>query len=161
MLFRSLLLGKRCTELAQLLIERYSICKIGDLVHMYENGVYISNRDKMNAVINHELLVGDPNEIDKVYTKINNLCTRCVVSDGIEKQLSPPNYILLENGIYNTDTKRLEQFRDDIVVLSKIPTEYHDDAYDTPVDNALNQWSCGDTSVRALLEEMKIGRAHV
>lgn len=151
---RGRLIDNRYDDFAELMIQHYSLCKIGDLLHMYDNGVYVSDADRIKAAIDRELIVGDDREVDTLYKKIFRICTEYRDISGYTKQLSSENYIPVENGVYNTDTRQLEPFTNDIVVLSKIPTAYKPDAYSKAVDDALNMWSCNDSTVRALLEEM-------
>lgn len=141
-------------DFAELLIQGYSMCKIGDLLHFYDNGVYVSDGDKVRAIIDNELIIGDDREVEPMYKKITRKCTAYRNVKGHVKQLSDENYIVLDNGVYNVTTRQLEPFSDDIVVLSKIPTAYNPNAYSKAVDDALNVWSCGDRNVRLLLEEM-------
>jgi putative DNA primase/helicase len=66
---------------------------------------------------------------------------------------SGANLIAFKNGIYDINTGTLSDFSPDVIITNKIPHNYSPTAYDYNVDSVLNKLSCGDMSIRAILEE--------
>lgn len=67
---------------------------------------------------------------------------------------SDPNLICFKNGVYNLKEDVLLPFAPEYIVTNEVNADYYDDAYDGYVDKALNDFACGDHSVRLLLEEL-------
>jgi putative DNA primase/helicase len=57
------------------------------------------------------------------------------------------------NGIYDLVTNTLLPFSKDIIITNKLPWNYNPTAYSELVDKSLNEWSCKDEKIRAVLEE--------
>ena len=70
------------------------------------------------------------------------------------KGMANAKYIAFNNGIYNLETEKLEDFNPDIVVKNKIPHNYNYNAYNETMDSVLDKISCFDDHIRDLLEEM-------
>lgn len=71
-----------------------------------------------------------------------------------DRMTSDPNLICFNNGVYHLIDGSLQPFGPENIVTNCINADYFDEAYDAYVDNALNDFACGDESVRMLLEEM-------
>jgi len=69
------------------------------------------------------------------------------------ERVSNARYITFDNGIYNIDEDELIDFTPDIIDVAKIPWDYNPNAYSEAVDNVLDNITCHDKEVRALLEE--------
>ena len=121
------------------------IKRINGQLHVYRDGVYIpGTREIESKMISHLPMLKDTQR--KETLKYLDLITESgVVSDA--------HLIAFSNGIYNIVTGEILDFSPDIVITNKIPWEYDPDAYSELADKTLNKLSCGDKSIRALLEE--------
>jgi len=123
-----------------------NIVKINKQLHMYKDGVYVN----CNDVIEREMIkhISNLNQSKRMevmsYLKIN--------VDEITN-LAPAHLIAFKNGIYNMETKQLEEFNPKHVILNKINYNYNPNAYAEIMDKTLNKLACNDKNVRALLDE--------
>lgn len=69
------------------------------------------------------------------------------------EKVSNARYITFDNGVYNIDEDQLIDFTPDIIDVATIPWDYNPTAYSEIVDKTLDNLTCGDNEVRALLEE--------
>jgi putative DNA primase/helicase len=74
------------------------------------------------------------------------------VAEDVE--LSHINKIPVKNGLYNLDTDELEEFTPSYISKNKIPTAYNPAAKSSLIDKFLDDLACGDSSIRAVIEEM-------
>lgn len=127
------------------MIEYNHVVKIDNQLHMYSNGTYIPDQESIEALIANCL------------KKLRKAQRAEVMADlrlvAPKKKKADSRYIAFENGIYNIETKELMDFTPELVVTNKIPVNYYPNAASEVADKALNDWACGDPSVRALLEE--------
>lgn len=83
----------------------------------------------------------------EVYEYIVLQCTR-------EGQWSPPNYIGFKDKVYDIETDTIHDYSPEFVIPNTIKYNYRADAYNKYMDEMLDNVSCGDKQIRALLEEM-------
>lgn len=129
------------------LVHTYNIIRLDNQLHIYKDGVYqdgLNNIEAEMIKIIPSLTSRNRNEVMKYL----NLIAPEV------KGLAGAHYIAFNNGIYNINTGKLEEFRPDIVVKNKIPFNYNYDAYNETLDDMLERISCHDEQIRDLLEEM-------
>jgi putative DNA primase/helicase len=125
----------------------HHVIKLDEQLHIFKDGVYVSGYD----AIEKEMI-----KIIPTLTARN----RAEVLKYLEliapevKGMANAKYIAFNNGIYNLETEKLEDFNPDIVVKNKIPHDYNYDAYNETMDNVLDKISCYDDHIRDLLEEM-------
>lgn len=132
-------------ELAKYLRDNEKVIKINDMLHILINNVYTS----------------DTKQIEKVMLKYIKNSTNAIRTEVIrylellckETKMSNPKYILVGNGIYNLETKKLEDFTSSFIIKNKVTWSYNPNAYDEVVDKMLNKISCKDKQLRMLLEE--------
>ena len=134
-------------KLAHYIKNNNHIIKMDEQLHMYKDGVYISgyeNIEKQMIKIIPTLTARNRAEVLKylelIAPEVNSVASA--------------KYVAFNNGIYNIDTEKLEDFNPDIIVKNKIPHDYNYDAYNEDMDKVLNRISCNDDSIRDLLEEM-------
>jgi len=121
------------------------IIKINGQLHIYRDGIYTNGYKEIESdMIQH----------------IQNLkkMQRREVLDYMElivesKQASEANLIAFNNGVYDVVSGELKSFSTEMVITNKIPWDYNPDAYSELADTTLNKLSCGDSTIRALLEE--------
>lgn len=132
--------------LAKYLKDNENIIKINNQLHLYEDGVYTN----------------DANKIEKKLLKYINNSTKTPRSEIIRylelicpnARVTSPKYILLANGIMDLETKTLEDFAPRFIIKNKIPVSYNPTAYSNIADKTINNICCQDKQLRLLIEEM-------
>lgn len=123
------------------------IIKIDGLLHIYSDGIYTCDYKKIE------------NEMIKIIPFLNK-SKRKEVLDYLEVMIpenserSPANYIAFKNGIFDADENRFLPFDPSYVITNKIDHRYMPNAYSKIVDSVLDKLTCGDESLRLLLEEV-------
>lgn len=125
----------------------HHVIKLDNQLHIFKDGVYISGYE----VIEKEMIKIIPSLSARNRAEVLKYLE--LIAPVIEGTASA-NYIAFNNGIYNLDTEKLEDFNPDIIVKNKIPHDYNYYAYDDAMDGMLDRISCYDDSIRDLLEEM-------
>lgn len=133
-------------KFAEFLKNTYHIKLINDQLHMYKDGIYISN----NAEIEKAMINYIPN-LSK--TKRNEVLEYIKL---IVEPVTPSacDYITFKNGIYNLSTGELLEFDPAIITQNKINYDYNSNAYHELMDKTLDRLSCDDKDIRAIIEEM-------
>lgn len=121
------------------------IVKINGQLHIYKEGIYTNGYKEIEA----DMIQHIPN-LKKMQRREVLDYMELIVE---EKQPSEANLIAFNNGIYDIMTGELKPFSTEIVITNKIPWDYNPDAYSELADSTLNKLSCGDSAIRALLEE--------
>lgn len=70
------------------------------------------------------------------------------------KEQSPARYIAFNNGVYDIVTHTMQPHTPNFIITNLIPWNYNPGAYSEIMDNALNDWSCNNSAVRSLIEEL-------
>lgn len=121
------------------------IVMLNGQLHTYKDGIYISvRRDIETQMI--ELVP----KLRKTQRK-ETLDYLELIAEPLK--MSDERYIAFKNGIYDRVTKTLLPFTPDIVVTNKIPWNYDPNAYSKLADHVLDNISCHDEQIRAVLEE--------
>lgn len=121
------------------------IVKINGQLHIYKEGIYTNGYKEIEA----DMIQHIPN-LKKMQRREVLDYMELIVE---EKQPSEANLIAFNNGVYDIMTGELKPFSTEIVITNKIPWDYDPDAYSELADSTLNKLSCGDSAIRALLEE--------
>ncbi len=133
-------------KFAEFLKNNAHIVKINNQLHIYENGIYVDSRDKIES----EMIRHIPNlnraKRTEVWEYLNIL-----IRDNVNA--SPANLIAFKNGIYDVIKDELLPFSDKHIITNKIEFNYNPAAKSDLVDDTLNKLSCNDMEIRALLEE--------
>ncbi len=133
-------------KFATYLKNNFNIVKIDAQLHIYKDGVYTENIYSIEA----EMIKIIPTLTDRNRKEV----MKYLYLIAPDVTIAGANYIPFNNGIYNVKTGQLEDFNPDIVVKNKIPHNYNYDAYNETMDIMLERVSCGDDSIRDLLEEV-------
>lgn len=135
---------------AKFLIARYNIKKINDAVYVYSNGIYtIKDLDQIIVDGISNLTEKDTREIKSYMTKTKEGIQNFEITkeEGYE-------YIAFKNGLWSNKTMSLHKFTPDKIALFKIDVDLVENPKpDKYVDKFLNDISCNDIEIRALLEE--------
>lgn len=121
------------------------IIKINGQLHIYREGIYANGNKEIEA----DMIQHIPNLKKMQRREVLDYMELIVES----KQASEANLIAFNNGVYDVVTGELKPFSTEMVITNKIPWDYNPDAYSELADTTLNKLSCGDGSIRALLEE--------
>lgn len=133
-------------KFAKFLISEHHIILVANVLHIYKDGVYSDDQaDIERAMIKHLPGLTKSRRIEVLsYLQLQ----------AEEKTLADVKYIALQNGLFNLDTWKLQDFNPDIVIKNKIPINYIEDAYYETTDNTLNKICVGDKQLRLILEEI-------
>lgn len=134
-------------KFATFMMNEHHIVRINQQLHIYKDGIYISGYPEIEA----EMIKHIPN-LNKA--KRAEVLAYLDIMIRENTDLSSPDYIAFENGIYNIKTNELQPFKPEFVIVNKIPWDYNDNAENEAVDAVLNNVSCDDLGIRTLLEEM-------
>jgi len=124
-----------------------NIIKIYGQLHLYQDGIYISGKEK----IEYEMLKMFP-QMNR--TKRNEVYDYLRV--WIQEETTPinANLIAFRNGIYDVQNDSLIPFSPDYVITNRIEWDYNPAAKNALVDEVLDNISVKDKEIRALLEEI-------
>ena len=133
-------------EFAKYLVREYHIKRINGALHIYKDGVYVHGyREIERAMI--ELIPS------LAKAKRNEVLDYIEVFVGSESSQADAHLVAFKNGILNVITEELVGFSPDIVITNRIPWDYKPNAKCELVDKSLDKLACGDSAIRALLEE--------
>jgi len=132
-------------KFAGFLMEHDHIIRLYEQLHIYENGVYVADPLLINQRMRKYIPTIRNNNINEVSGYIRDMAER--------KKPAPPKYIAFQNGVYDIETDKLIPHSPDIVITNMIPWDYDPAAYSEIADRFLNDISCNDPEIRALLEE--------
>lgn len=128
-------------------IRNNHIIRLYDQLYMYDNGVYVLCKNKLGNVIRNLVQGIKKNQLAEVTSYISDMSPN-------EYNVADSKYIAFNNGIYNIESGKLEDFNPDIIITNKIPHNYNYNAYNVTMDTVLDKVSCNDDQIRDLLEEM-------
>ncbi len=142
--------GKRFLHnvMGDYLIRRYSVCKINDAVHVYDNGVYKPGEEMLHGYMINllpEITDAKRREVYK-YIKANRKTP--------VKEVSPPNLIPFASKIYDLETDSFLEYSPEYVFLNRFPYDYKPNAAPCSlVTDTIGQIADGDKEVISLLYE--------
>lgn len=119
--------------------------KINDQLHIYHDGVYISDPEKIETNMIETIPILKQTQRNEVMKYMR------LIADELEP--SDARYIGFRNGVLDVVTNTMQPYSPDTVLTNMIPWDYVPDAYDELTDKTLNKLACGDETIRALLEE--------
>ncbi|KXG75601.1 DNA primase family protein [Thermotalea metallivorans] len=123
------------------------IIKINNQLHIYKDGVYVSN-DKL---INNTMLTHIPQLSRAKRNEVMSYLDDLIIENT---PTSEANLIAFRNGVYNIRDDSFVPFSPDIIITNKINWDYNPAAYSELVDKTLNKIACNDGNIRKLLEEI-------
>ena len=130
---------------AYYLRDENNVVLVNGKLHIYRNGVYVSARRELESrMIEIEPRLKDSHRRE-VLKYLDIACEQKLPSD--------PRYIAFSNGIYDVVEDVLMPFTPDLVVTNKLPWNYNPSALSPITDKVLDNLSCRDKAIRAVLEE--------
>ena len=133
-------------KFAEYLKNNAHIVKINGLLHIYNDGIYIEGRDKIES----EMIRHIPNLNRAKRTEVLEYLN-ILICNNLE--LSPANYIAFKNGVYDIVKDKLLPFSEKFIITNKINYNYNPAANSDLVESTLNKLACDDQTIRNLLEE--------
>ena len=139
--------GFRHEVMGRYLINNCHVIHLDGELYIYDNGVYVKGKRQLDRKM-HELVEGIKiNQKREVMAYLESM-------SPVIRRTADPKYIAFNNGIYNLEVDRLEEFDPSIIITNKIPHNYNYHAYNETMDSVLDKISCNDDQIRDLLEEM-------
>lgn len=139
--------GKWSHDLFGTFLQReYNIVKINGELHYYTDGVYVNNLLGIEKLAIKHIPSLNRAKRSEVLTYLN------IIAE--EVPLSPPDKIIVNNGLLDIKTLELEPFDPSYIAVNKLSINYNPGAKSPVVDQTLNKIACNDPSLRLLLEEM-------
>ncbi|MEK4715244.1 DNA primase family protein [Sporosarcina sp. FSL K6-5500] len=128
------------------LINEHHICKIANVLHIYQDGVYSDKEENIERVMVKHIssLTRARRQETLFYIQLN----------AKEKQFASTQYVVVKNGVFNLDTWQLEDFSPDIITRNKIPIAYVPNSHYEVTDNTFSKLAANDKKIRAILEEI-------
>lgn len=122
------------------------IVRINNQLHIYRDGIYVEGQSEIEAAMIEHIPSLNRAKRTEITSYLDIL---------IRKNIKPENanLIAFKNGVYDLDTGELMDFSPDIIITNRINHNFNPQAYSELADRTLDKLACGDTTVRALLEE--------
>lgn len=122
------------------------IIRLNNQLHIYQDGIYINGQPEIEAAMIEHIPNLNRSKRTEIVSYLDIL---------IRKNIKPANanLIAFKNGIYDIDAEMMLDFSPDIIITNKINHNLNPDAYSELADKTLDKLACGDSDVRALLEE--------
>lgn len=118
---------------------------INGQLHIYKDGCYVPGIKEIEGIMLNYLPMLKAAQRSEVLKYLE------IIAEPTEPAAA--NLIGFRNGILNIVTGTMIPFSPDVVITNMIPWDYDPNAYSELADNTLNKLSCGDKSIRLLLEE--------
>ena len=123
------------------------ICKINNQLHFFQDGIYVTGKKNIEALMIKHLPELSKAKRNEVYEYLD-----AIIQENAES--TEARLIAFRNGIFNIMTGDFLPFAPDYIITNKIEWDYNPKAAYGLVDNVLNKISCHDPDIRALLEEI-------
>lgn len=137
------------TDFGDDMIRQFNIKKIDNRLHIYHEGIYISNQNYIeNAMVRTGGATLNSSKRTEVLKYLNIKILKNVST------LYHEDLIAFENGILDLNSGELLPFSPNYIILNKIPWNYVSGAYDRVADDTMNRICSGNQDIRMLLEEM-------
>lgn len=131
---------------AEFLRNRHHIITINGRLHVYDRGIYTPDERAIEARMIGYIPGLKDSQRNEVLKYLRIICDEA-------DEVAGANYIAFQNGIYDLETGGMREFSPDIVLTNKIACDYNPAAYSEIMDKTLDKLACGDSQIRALLEE--------
>ena len=118
---------------------------IDGILHIYRDGVYLNGYRHIEAEMIRTIPELSDTKRKEVLKYMQLICDTVEPADA--------RYIAFRNGIYDVVEDTMQDFSPSIVITNKIPWDYDPQAYSEIAERTLDRLSCGDRTIRALLEE--------
>lgn len=134
-------------KFAVFLKNNHHIIRINNQLHIYKDGIYVPGQAEIESV-----MISHIPQLNKAKRSEVMAYLDILIRDNTTP--SPASIIAFRNGLYNIETDDFTQFTPKQVITNKIGWDFNANAYFQDTDDVLNNISCHDKDIRALLEEM-------
>jgi putative DNA primase/helicase len=134
-------------KFAVFLKNNHHIIRMNNQLHLYQNGIYVSGLNNIEAVMIQHIPQLNKSKRQEVLAYLDIL-----IRD--ETHPAPPNLIAFRNGVYDIMDGSFNPFSPEYVITNMIPWDWNPNAYFELTDQIMNNISVHDPAVRSLLEEM-------
>lgn len=135
-------------DIAKHLVRAYNIINIEDTLHYYDNGLY---KPITGGVFDRIAL----SELHNSKSNYRKELLPYVKAEAKNRELSPPNFILFNNGVLDIAAGELKAFSKSYTFLNRIPHNYNPNAAKCgELDGFINSFVNGDEEAAVLLWEV-------
>ena len=134
-------------EIATEILTKFHVKNYDGKLYYYIDGYYQSEDNAENAILHEylDMFKTRNNEMDVLYF-LRRIAPKATPAS--------PDFILFKNLVLNIKTGQKLDLSSEYFILNRIPHAYNDEATSPIVDKFLNDISCHNDSVRAILEEL-------
>ena len=132
-------------DFGRFLIDKYHIVSVEGKLYCYVDDKY-----RFNPNLIEELCI---KELDSITIRNRRETEEYIRIQAPKRSFSDPKYILFKNGVLDISTGEIYSSTTDYVIPNYIPHNYRKGAYNEALDNVLNNVSCHDPEIRAIIEE--------
>ena len=131
-------------KFAKYLKNAENIIKINGKLYIYNNGIYESGDEQIEAAMIEHIPNLSRSKRQEVLSYLTLLVSR-------ESGVADANLIAFKNGVLNIADDTFTDFSPEYVITNKIPHNYNPEAKSELLDNVMKKLACGDESVYNLL----------
>jgi len=130
------------------MLNNCNIMIVNNQCHIYTNdGLYSNDANEFEKVMIKKIPSLKDAQRKEIYKYIVLMCKK-------KGEFSDPKYVGLKNSILDLETMEEFPYSPSWVINNRIPFDYNANSHSEKVDNMLNKIACGDSQIRALIEEM-------
>lgn len=134
-------------KFALFLKNNHHIKRINNQLHLFKDGIYVPGQAEIESAMIQHIPQLNRAKRTEVMSYLDILIRE-------NTTVTPAKFIAFRNGVLNIETNELLPFSPDLIITNKIDWDYNENAYSEDVDEVLNNISCKDKEIRALLEEL-------
>lgn len=138
--------GFQFDRFARWLVDVNNLVRMNGDIFTFNGQVYTNDKSTLRKQMIDEI----PNLKKQQRTEVEAYL-ELIVNEQAENDC---RYIAFQNGVYDLETNTFGSFSPDKMVINQINCDYNEYASSPDIDTALDDFSCGDDSVRMLLEEI-------
>lgn len=133
-------------EFAKYIRNRYNVINLDNLLHVYDDGIYIEDSQAIERQMINEIP-----QLKKAQRTETMNYLKLIAPDMTEEQ---PHMVAVKNGIYDIMNEELLPFDPKHITTTKINAAYDPDAYSGIVNDTLTKISDYDDEIKKLFEEI-------
>ena len=134
-------------KFAVFLKNNHHIIRINNQLHLYKDGIYVSGQQEIESAMIQHIPPLSKSRRSEVMAYLDILIRE-------NTPVAPAHMIAFRNGMYNIHDDTFSAFTPEHVITNKIDWDFNPNAYFEITDTVLNNISCNEPEIRALLEEM-------
>ncbi len=132
-------------DFGKYLIDKYHIVSVEGKLYSF-----VDNKYMFYPNLIEELCI---KELDSITIRNRRETAEYIRITAPKKSFSDPKYILFKNGVLDISTEKIYPSTTEYIIPNYIPHNYKKDAYNKTLDIVLNNVSCNDPEIRAIIEE--------